>query len=527
MTTQRIHMKKLRELLRLKFDTRLSHRQIGRALNVSAGTVSYYVQAAIQVGLTWPLPNDLDDKALIQAIEPVAKQLRTRPSKPILPPWNSIHRALSQKHMTLMLLWEDYVKENPQRHYIYTQFTRLYKSWSQSQQVTLRLEHKAGEKGFIDYAGTTIPVYCRETSDIDFHAQIFLMVLGLSHYTFAYATRSQQLPDWIDAHKRAFQFFGGVPQVLVPDNLKAGITDSCQFEPLANPTYADMAAHYGTAIIPARPYTPRDKAIAENAVLITSRWIIARLSQQKFYSLYALNQALHQLLTRLNQKPFQKRQGCRYQQFIDIERAALRPLPKTPYTFATLTYQTVPKDYHVRLDKHYYSVPYTLVNQSVLCRYTQNTVEIFYQHRRVASHLRSFQKDKKTTVLSHMPKAHRAYQQWTPQVFLEWAHLSGLGVWHVAKKIVEKKSHPEQCSKIHFGLKRLCKRFGARRLNQACRRALVLQCIEFKSIRSILENGIDKTPHVRAVPPPTTAMHDNVRGAAYYQSYQSEETSSC
>lgn len=387
MAAERIYMNKLCELLRLKFQAKLKHRQIGRALNVSPGTVSYYVQAAKAVGLNWPLPDELDDDALNALIEPLAKQLRTRPSEYFMPDWNEVHKALSQKHMTLMLLWEMYAKTHATRAYSYTQFTRHYRQWCKKQRVTMRLEHKAGEKGFIDYAGTTIPIYARKSDGIEYQAQLFVMALGVSQYTFVYASRSQTLPDWIDAHQRAFRFFGGVPEVLVPDNLKSGITDSCQFEPEANPTYADMATHYNTAIIPARPRTPQDKSIAENAVLVSSRWIIARLSKQKFYSLQALNNAISELLTTLNHKPFQKRQGSRYQQFIELEKENLIPLPKSAYELATLKYQTVPSDYHVRLDKHYYSVPYTLVGETVLCRYTQTTVEILHKNQRKATHL--------------------------------------------------------------------------------------------------------------------------------------------
>jgi len=516
MATERIKMKKLRELLRLKLEAKLTHRQIGRALNISPGTVSYYTQAANQRGLNWPLAPDLNDDALMKLLEPIAKQLRNPSLRYVMPDWDRIHKELSNKHMTLMLLWEEYAKAHPKAAYSYTQFTRHYKCWCKKNRITMRLEQSPGEKGFIDYAGTTIPVYCRSTAKVDFNAQLFVMALGASHYTFAYATRSQTLPDWIDAHQRAFRFFGGVPQVWVPDNLKSGVTNSCQFEPEANPTYADMAEHYKAAVIPARPYTPQDKSIAENAVLVASRWIIARLMKQRFYSLASLNNAICELLTALNNKPFQKRQGSRQQQFIEFEKKQLLPLPKTPYELATLKYQTLAPDYHVYIDNHYYSVPYRLIGEEVLCRYNQTTVEIFHGHQRVASHLRSFEKDKKTTLDAHMPKAHRDYASWTPQVFLDWAEHTGPGVLHIAQMIVATKRHPDLCSKFHFGLKRLSKRFGALRLNQACRRALVLGCTQFKSIQSILEKGLDKTPYIKPVTPPTPSHH-NVRGAQYYQ----------
>ena len=510
-------MKKLRELLRLKFGARLSHRQIGAALNISPGTVSYYSQAALAVGLGWPLPESMDDESLMAQIELMAKQLRERPAGKVEPDWQVVHQAAGAKHMTLQLVWEDYYASHGLRAYSYSHFSRLYKVWRKKQRVTLRLRHQAGEKCFIDYAGTTLPVYCRETGAIAFKAHLFVMALGFSHYTFAYASRSQSVPDWIDCHRRAFHFFGGTPAIWVPDNLKAGITDSCQFEPEANPTYADMASHYQAAIIPARPRKPQDKSIAENAVLISSRWIIARLSKQRFYSLHALNNAIAQLLTALNNKPFQKRQGSRQQQFEEREKAYLQPLPHADFEIATCKTQKVPPDYHVRIDGHYYSVPYPLTGETVLCRYTQSTLEVLHNGQRCASHLRSFERDGQTTVAAHLPEAHRDYQQWSPEVFLEWAEKVGSGVFHVAQRIIAMKKHPEQCSKIHFGLKRLGRQYGNARLNQACRRALAADCVQFKSIRSILEKRLDEAPHLESLRAANTPQHSNLRGADYYQ----------
>lgn len=517
MARERIKMKKLRELMRLKFGAKLSHRQIGQALSISPGTVSYYGQAALLAGLSWPLPDEMDDVALMAKLEPGAKQLRAASSAKIVPDWAWIHGAKAAKHMTLQLLWEDYHAEHGKRAYSYAHFSRLYERWRQQQRVSMRMRHKAGEKCFIDYAGTTLPVYCRQTGEVAFQAQLFVMSLGVSHYTFAYASRSQRSADWIDCHRRAFNFFGGVPSIWVPDNLKAGITDSCSFEPEANPAYADMATHYNAAIIPARPHTPQDKSIVENAVLVASRWIIARLAKQRFYSLQALNNAIAVLLEALNKKPFQKRQGSRQQQFDALEKGYLQPLPASAYEAAEQKMQKVSPDYHVRIEGHYYSVPYQLVGQTVLCRYTATTLEIIHEGQRRASHLRVFEPDGTTTLPEHMPKAHLAYQQWTPQVFLDWARNTGPAVCHVAETIIANKKHPEQASKIHFGLKRLCKLYGKQRLNQACRRAMATECVQFKSIRAILENALDKAPWVTSVTPPNIPKHHNLRGAQYYQ----------
>lgn len=517
MATKRIKMKKLRELYRLKFELKLSHRCIGRALNISPGTVSYYTQAVDSLGLDWLKIKPLDDDKLTELITPLAKQLRHNTHKKQIPDYQYIHDTLSQKHMTLMLLWEEYVQATPEPHYSYAQYTRLYKKWAKKQKLTFRIKHNAGEKVYVDYAGSTIPICCRNTGKILFKAQIFIMALGLSQYTFAFASRSQKKADWINAHVRAFQFFGGTPEVVVPDNLKSGVTDSCQFEPEINPSYADMAEHYELAILPARPRKPQDKSIAENAVLVSSRWILARLSKQTFYSLNALNNAIAELLIALNNKPFQKREGSRAEQFALYDKPALKSLPTTPYQFAELCYKTIGPDYHIKLLGHHYSVPSQYAYEQVLCRYTTTTIEVFVGSQRIASHPRSYECDGRSTDTSHMPKAHRMYHEWTPQVFLDWAQETGVGVFNVAQEIIIEKKHPEQCSKIHFGLKRLCKRFGKHRLNQACRRAIALQCVRYKSIESILSRRLDEKPHIEELTVNTNSSHQNLLGSAYYQ----------
>ena len=513
----RIHMKKLRELIRLKFDAKLTHRQIAAALNISPSTVSHYASAAAKMNLTWPLPDTLDDDALTETLEPHAKQLRQGVPFSNAPDWSAIHAELANKHVTQMLLWEEYQQQATGKVYSYSQFTRCYKKWCKQKKVTMRISHTPGEKAFIDYAGATISIYCRQTQEVQFKAQLFVMVLGASDYTFIHASKSQQLPDWINAHVKAFDFFGGVPSILVPDNLKSGITDSCKFEPLANPTYADLAAHYGTAIIPARPRMPRDKAKAESTVLIAERWIVARLRKQKFYSLHALNNAIRELCHTMNHKPFQKRQGSRSSQFIEHEKSTLQALPKQGYQFATFKELTVPSDYHLRLDAHYYSVPYQLNGEKVFCRLTAEIIEIFYKNNRVASHLRADIKDEKTTNKAHMPKAHLKYQSWIPQDFLDWANTIGPGVMNMANEMMKIKSHPEQCYKIHMGLKKLNKQFKSERLNHACRRAMLLNCLTFKSIQSILDRGLDQVPYLTEVTVQSTPAHQNLRGADYYR----------
>lgn len=278
-----------------------------------------------------------------------------------------------------------------------------------------------------------------------------------------------------------------------------------------------MATHYQAAIIPARPLRPQDKSIAENAVLVASRWIIARLAQQRFYSLNALNNAIAGLLEALNKKPFQKRQGSRLQQFEEVERAQLQPLPQSTFEIATQKQLKVPPDYHLRLHQHYYSVPYAFTGEVVLCRITQTTVEIFHEGQRIASHLRAFEPDGKSTIPEHMPKQHREYQQWTPQVFLAWAENTGPSVRQVVDKLLESQKHPQLCSKLHAGFKHLCRHYGSTRLNHACERALVLDCVKYKSIRSLLKSGLDGAPAGETMSSSEPSLHANVRGANYYQ----------
>jgi transposase len=511
-------MKKLRRLLQLKYEQGLTHREIGRALNLSAGTVSYYAQAALREGLTtWPLPKDLTlDTALAERIGCSAKQLRQPKKKKYNPNWSDVTERLKQRHMTLQFIWQEYKTIHGTKAPSYAQFTRLYKQYCKQHKVSMRLEHQPGEKAFIDYSGSRVPIYNRETKAIAFHAELFILVLGASDYTFVYATKSQQLPDWIAAHVKAFEFLGGTPKVLVPDNLKSGITDSCQFEPQANPTYADMAAHYQTVIIPARPRTPQDKSKAENGVLLAQRWLITRLDKSRFYSLASLNNALNDLVIAMNARAFQKRQGSRYSQFIAYEKAQLQPLPVSPYEFARFATHIVPPDYHLRIDGHYYSVPYTLVGERVDIRYTHRTVEMFYNNQREASHLRSEWRDKKTTQASHRPPNHQAYEAFEPALFLSWASSLGQGIANAADAMTQQKKHPEQVHKLYYGFKKLVKQFGQARMNQACYRACALSCLTFKSIQSILEKGLDKQAPI-SVAVRKAPEHMNVRGPDYYR----------
>jgi transposase len=414
-------MRKIKEVLRLKFDHQLSKRQIAQSCSIAHSTVSEYLRRFRQAFLSWPLPEKIDDNQLEQLLFP-RPQIGSPHRRP-QPDWAYIHRELRRKGVTLMLLWQEYKAVHP-NGYQPSQFCHLYRQWVKHLDPVMRQEHRAGEKMFVDYAGMTVAVFDMQAAKMR-QAQIFVAVLGASNYTYAEATWTQTLPDWIASHSRAFNYFGGVAQVVVPDNLKAGVSKACFYEPNINPTYLDMANHYGTVVIPTRVRRPKDKAKVEVGVQIVERWILARLRDRQFFSLLQLNQAIAELLPELNGKPFQKLPGSRKSMFESFDRPALKPLPVQAYQFAQWKKATVNVDYHIEVGRHYYSVPHTLIKKKIDVRLTDTTVECFYKGKRVASHIRSPHKGRHSTIKEHMPKSHQKWAQWTPQRFIRWAAKTG------------------------------------------------------------------------------------------------------
>lgn len=379
----------------------------------------------------------------------------------------------------------------------------------------MRQNHRAGEKLFVDYAGHTIAIVDARTGEIS-QAEIFVAVLGASSYTFAEATASQSLPDWIGSHVRAFEFFHGVTEIVVPDNLKSGVTNAHRYEPDLNPTYSDMAQHYGVAVIPARVRRPKDKSKAEVGVQVVERWILAALRHHTFFSLQQLNQRIQALLVKLNDRPFRKLPGSRRSQFEALDRPALNPLPANAYIYADWKKARVNIDYHIEVDKHYYSVPHNLVKQQLDVRYTEHSVECFYKNQRVASHCRSRQIGHHTTVREHMPESHRQYGDWSPQRLISWAQKYGKCTAELINQIMQSRRHPEQGYRSCLGILRLEKTYGAERLEAACKRALLLETLRYKSIESILKHGLDKTEPAPDAEPVLPDDHDNIRGPSYY-----------
>jgi len=512
MPAERLSMRKVREVLRLSWACGLSSRQVARSCGLGRTTVGEYVRRAKGAGLCWPLPEGLDDAQLEQRLFPPPPGIPTE-QRPI-PVWSEVHRELRRKSVTLFLLWQEY-KERHREGFQYSWFCENYRAWSGKIDLVMRQTHRAGEKLFVDYAGQTVAVVNQRSGEIR-EAQIFVATLGASNYSYAEATWTQTLPDWIGSHVRAFAYFTAVTEIVVPDNLKSAITEPHLYEPDSNATYLKMAEHYGVAVIPARRGKPRDKAKVEAGVLLVERWILARLRNRTFFSLAELNQAIAEQLEELNRRPFQKLPGCRREAFEQVDRPAMRPLPVEPYEYAEWPKARVNIDYHVEADKHYYSVPHQLVGKQLDVRITLRTVECFHKNNRVASHLRSFEKGRHTTVCAHMPKAHREYAQWTPERLVRWAGKAGPATAAVVEAIMARRPHPQQGFRACLGIMRLGKTYSQERLEAACRRARALETYGYRSIESILKNDLDKRPLPTPEPAAPRIEHDNVRGAGYY-----------
>ncbi len=451
-----------------------------------------------------------DDELAGMLFPPSAVSDHTRPALDL--PY--IHNELRKKGVTLFLLWEEYKERHPEG-FQYSWFCEIYRHWAGKLDVSMRQVHKAGEKMSVDYAGQTVDVLERLSGEIR-EAQVFVAVLGASNYTYSEATWTQSLPDWIGSHVRAFEYLGGCPEVVVPDNLKSGVTKPCRYEPDINPTYQDMASYYGVAVIPARVKKPKDKPKVEVGVQIVERWILARLRNRQFFSLAELNAAIRKLLEDLNNRSFQKIPGSRRSLFEKLDKPALKPLPATPFEYAEWKKAKVNIDYHIEVGGHYYSVPYSHAKDKVDVRFASSIVEVFHKGKRIASHPRSIKKGTHTTVKEHMPKAHQKYNEWTPSRIIAWGEKSGESVGKLFREIMEKRPHPEQGYRSCLGIIRLEKEYGSTRLEAACKRTLAIRSPSYKSVKSILKAGLDKQ-ELLTLPETKSVEHPNIRGREYYQ----------
>ena len=515
MPTPRVAMRTIKECLRLKLDCGLSHERVGRALGLSKGVVSKYVSRAQAAGLDWPTLGSMEEAEIAARLCTSVPAVRGARATIDLP---TVHRELRRKGMTLQLLWQEYREAHAaQPAYQYTQFCQHYHDYAQSLRRSMRQLHRAGEKLFIDYAGQTVPLVNPQTGEMR-RAHIFVAVLGASSYTYACATPAETQVDWLRGLAQALQFFGGVPQLIVPDNPRALIANPDRYEPQPNLAAQRCAEHFGTVILPARPRRPQDKAKVEVGVQVVERWILARLRHQCFFSLSALNHAITELLVELNRKPFKKLPGSRRDWFEAIDQPALMPLPAQPYEPARFKSCRVNIDYHIEVDGHYYSVPHPLVRKTIEARITDYTIEILHGGRRIASHPRSPAKGQHTTVAEHMPAAHRAHLEWTPMRFRDWASDIGPTTRQLVDHLLTDRPHPEMGYRSCLGLLSLARHYGHARLEAACARAIAIGSRTRKSVLSILQGGLDSQP----LPTPPTQTdwispdHDNLRGPSYY-----------
>jgi transposase len=514
MPARRLSMRKVFELMRLQAEG-LSVRQISASLQLARSTVSDYLGRIEAAALSWPLPEDLDRSEVLERLfGPEAARRAGRPA----PDWSRIHTERQRRGVTLQLLWLEYKAAHPEG-YQYSRFCELYGRWRSSIEPVMRQPYQAGERVFVDYAGQTMPIVDRETGEVR-DAQIFVATLGASNYIYAEATWTQSLPDWIASHERLYRHLGGVPALTVPDNLKTGITKACYYEPDVNPTYQDLATHFGTVVLPTRVAKPRDKAKVETGVQLVERWCLAPLRNHTFFSLAELNRELARRVAALNDRAFQKMDGNRRLLLELLERPALKPLPAAPFEYCEWKKARVNIDYHIQVEGHLYSVPYALVRKEVDVRITARTVEVLHHGRRVAVHPRSYTRGRFTTDPEHRPKSHRAHLEWTPTRLIRWGHSIGVSCGELVRGILESKPHPEQGYRSCLGLLSLVRRYDKQRLEAACTRALRSGATSYRSVKSILEHGLDQV----AIEDDQTSLilpaaHPNVRGAAYYSTH--------
>ena len=509
---RRLPMRKIKDVLRLHAAGR-SARQIGPSVGVGRSTVAEYLRRAEVAGLSWPLPEGLDDETLERRLFPPTPPAKGRQFAEA--DWAAVHRELKRPGVTLALLWDEYRGQHHPDGYGYSAFCEHYRRWVGRLSPVMRQRHAAGERMFVDYSGTRMAVINPATG-VARLAEIFIAVMGGSNQTYAEASWSQTLPDWIGAHTRAFAAFGAVPALVVSDNLKSGVIRACFYEPEVNRSYAEMAAHYGTAILPARPYKPRDKAKVEAAVLLVQRWIIARLRNRRFFSLDELNVAIREEVGRLNGRVSRHLGASRQQLFEMLDRPAMQPLPPEPFVHADWRRATVGADYHVRLEGHHYSVPHEMIRQQLWARLTATTVEIFRAGKRVACHRRAAPGDRGATTLNdHRPASHRRHAEVTPQMLRERAARIGPATAILIDVILRDRPHPEQGFRSCLGILRLARSYGPERLDAACDRALAINTRTMTSVKSILLNRLDgRRPVQPPEAPPIT--HANIRGPKFF-----------
>lgn len=516
MPAARVPMRRVREILRLKFEAGFAVREIVRRTGVARRTVRTLFERFAARGLSWPIAPDVSEADLegLMFKEAGAKSGgRRRPE----PDWGAVHKELKRKHVTLQILWDEYIELHPEG-YRYSRFCEIYREWEEKLSVTMRQTYLGGEKLFVDYAGDTVPVITDRRTGESRPAHIFVAVIGASSLTYAEATWTEGLSDWLGAHTRAFAFIGGSPKLVVPDNPKVAVIKACFYEPLVNRSYEDMLAHYATAALPARPRKPRDKPKVEAAVRIIERYLLGRLRNRLFYSLAELNAAIAAVLTRLNDQFKIRRLGVtRRALFEEVDRPHLTPLPAEDYVYAEWRVRRANLDYHVDIDGSFYSVPFQFAREQIEARVTARTVELFVKGQRVAAHARLASCGRHTTVPEHMPSSHRRHAGWTAERIQAEAQSIGPATALYCAHMLEHKHHPEQGYRACLGVVRLPRVYSRARVEAACERALEISARTYASVKSILEHRLDQRPNSKAAADGPVIHHPNIRGRRYYQ----------
>jgi transposase len=496
----------IREILRLYYHRGLSQKKISTALGCARSSVGEYIRRARTAGLSWPLPAELDDEDLLEKhiFGPPPEKQKAQPD------CASIHIELKRKGVTLELLWHEYKELNPDG-YQQTQFCNIYRNWRKTAGLVMRQEHKAGQKAFSDFAGTTLPITNPGTGEVT-QAHLFVCALGASSYTYARLFSNETSESWCNGHAYAFSFFQGCPEIVVPDNPRPVVTKASPYEPDVNPSFAQMANHFDVAVIPARVRKPKDKAVVEAAVGLATRWILAALRNRTFFSLGEANDAVKELLIKLNSRPFKKMPGSRISRFQELDKPALQALPKEPYEFVQIKYASVNiADYHVQFDGCWYSAPFHYRGRQVEVRASTRTVEIFLRGKRIASHARHINTGKTSTLKEHRPQHHQDYGEWPPERLVRWAAQIGSFTKLLVERLLSETDHPEQAYRRCFGVLRLAKSVGNDRLNAAAARALAINACSLKSVQSILNAGLEGRP-LPEKPRQLTIIHENIRG---------------
>ena len=507
-------MKKVREIMRLHEQSGLSRRQISQSLNISRPVVSDYIAKVTISGLSYKDIENMPDETLLELLQ--KNKTKDERYEKLQSQFPHLTKELKRVGVTRYLLWEEYMQENPEG-YSYSQFCYHFQIWRNMSEVTMHMDHKAGDKLFVDFAGKKLEITNRATGKKQ-EVEAFIAILGASQLIYVEASMSQKKEEWIRLNENALRYIGGVPRAIVPDCLKSAVTKTDRYEPDINPEYFDFARHYSVTILPARPAKPKDKSLAEGAVRISYSWIYAKLRDRIFFSLEELNVAILEQLELLNARTMQRPGVSRIELFESIEKTELQPLPQQRYEIKKHKTLTVQFNYHIYLsdDCHYYSVPYRYKGRKVAVLFTERALEVYSGNIRIALHLRNKRRNGYTTQREHMPEFHKWKDNWDPEKLMNWATTKGGDVASVVATVLASRQHPEQSYKTCMGILSLGKIYGDLRLNKACKRALYYDNYTYKVIKNILFNNMDQLDEDSNNTIGTLPEHENIRGRNYY-----------